>query len=460
MPTEVIMPKVDMDMESGRISVWHVGEGDEVAAGDPLFDIETDKAAMEVESPAAGRVGTISATVGDDVPIGRTVAWIYGEGEPIADAPSDDALPRVVAQEPSPRPEPDLALPAVDERADEPAEKVRATPLARRLARQHGLALGDVRGTGPGGRIGRSDIEAFVEDRGGEDATEQAARVHIASPSAPEPSPRAAAGDLAIHRSGGDLAIHRSGGDDGAPFVMLHGITGDSSTWARLERRLKANRPIVKIDLPCHGRSPLDAVDDFETLVARVLAAFDGAGFDKVHLVGHSLGGAVAAALADQRPRAIASLTLLAPAGLGAGIDADTLYGIARASRAESLAPWLKRLTADPDRIGWDYVKAAMAARADERLRSAQTRLIDRLFPDATQSFEISSMLARVDAPTRIVWGREDRVAPWRQALAAPDRAALHLLRDVGHMPQMEAAHTIADLLRQQAALGDGGTAA
>ncbi|MEP1696245.1 MAG: biotin/lipoyl-containing protein, partial [Paracoccaceae bacterium] len=72
MPIEVILPKVDMDMESGTISAWHVAEGDIVTKGDPLFDIETDKAAMEIESPASGVLHHIIATEGNTVPIGQT----------------------------------------------------------------------------------------------------------------------------------------------------------------------------------------------------------------------------------------------------------------------------------------------------------------------------------------------------------------------------------------------------
>ena len=88
MPVEVIMPKVDMDMDRGRIAAWHVAEGDTVARGDPLFDIETDKAAMEVEAPGDGTLHHVTAGVGDEVAIGQAVAWIYAEGEAVDAAPA------------------------------------------------------------------------------------------------------------------------------------------------------------------------------------------------------------------------------------------------------------------------------------------------------------------------------------------------------------------------------------
>ena len=75
MPTEVIMPKVDMDMASGKIMTWHVAEGSSVTKGEPLFDIETDKAAMEVEAPADG-ILHYTAPEGMEIPIGTPCAWL------------------------------------------------------------------------------------------------------------------------------------------------------------------------------------------------------------------------------------------------------------------------------------------------------------------------------------------------------------------------------------------------
>jgi pyruvate dehydrogenase E2 component (dihydrolipoamide acetyltransferase) len=81
MPIEVILPKVDMDMASGTISRWLVKEGDRVKKGATIFEIETDKATMEVESPGDGTIGRISAQEGAVVPVGVAVAFIFGEGE-------------------------------------------------------------------------------------------------------------------------------------------------------------------------------------------------------------------------------------------------------------------------------------------------------------------------------------------------------------------------------------------
>ncbi|RUY16402.1 biotin/lipoyl-binding protein, partial [Mesorhizobium sp. M7A.F.Ca.CA.001.13.2.1] len=81
MPTEVILPKVDMDMATGQISRWFAEEGAHVKKGDVLFEIETDKAAMEIDAPASGVLRDVTGKEGVDIAVGAAVAWIYADGE-------------------------------------------------------------------------------------------------------------------------------------------------------------------------------------------------------------------------------------------------------------------------------------------------------------------------------------------------------------------------------------------
>ncbi len=166
MPTEVILPKVDMDMATGVIAAWHVSEGERVEKSAPLFDIETDKAAMEVESPATGILGHVRAQAGAEVAIGVVVAWIYADGETIGDRPpkaSDDAhkaadpVAETVGEAP--------VSPRHAEAPCRPLRKPRATPLARRIAKEAGIDLSTVEGTGPRGRVVKSDVIAAIEAR-------------------------------------------------------------------------------------------------------------------------------------------------------------------------------------------------------------------------------------------------------------------------------------------------------
>lgn len=157
MPTEVILPKVDMDMSTGRISRWFFESGATVNKGDVLFEIETDKAAMEIDAPASGTLGDITGAVGVDIAVGAPVAWIYEQGEAISKPPAVS-----IPQPPVPLPAVIQPLPTASQDTPQTlAKATRATPLARRLARLAGVDISNIAGTGPNGRITRSDVEQY-----------------------------------------------------------------------------------------------------------------------------------------------------------------------------------------------------------------------------------------------------------------------------------------------------------
>jgi pyruvate dehydrogenase E2 component (dihydrolipoamide acetyltransferase) len=161
MAVEVILPRVDMDMATGKISKWHHKDGDKVAKGAALFEIETDKAAMEIDAPADGILRNIVVTEGGSAAVGSAVAWIYAEGEAVtAPAPAVPvAAAPAAAAATSTAPAATAIAPALN------GETPRATPLARRLARQAGLAIAAISGTGPRGRITAADVRSASETR-------------------------------------------------------------------------------------------------------------------------------------------------------------------------------------------------------------------------------------------------------------------------------------------------------
>ena len=166
MPTEVIMPKVDMDMSVGTISTWHAADGQRVEKSAPLFDIETDKASMEIESPATGLLQLAKLPIGTSIPIGKAVAWIYADGE----KPSE--LPEIQfgsADQPGAKDSSASVEAGADAQRTETKEALhdrpRASPFARRLAREHGIQLADLIGSGPRGRITRQNVEAAISKR-------------------------------------------------------------------------------------------------------------------------------------------------------------------------------------------------------------------------------------------------------------------------------------------------------
>jgi pyruvate dehydrogenase E2 component (dihydrolipoamide acetyltransferase) len=167
MAVEVILPKVDMDMATGQISRWFFKEGDAVRQGDVLFEIETDKASMEIDAPASGILRNITGKEGVDIPVGHAVAWIYAEGEDAGAAPAATPAAEAKAEKPesSSQDRSAQAAPAV---RDTPVQAgaVRATPLARRLAREAGLDLSGISGSGPQGRVVKADVEAAIAGGG------------------------------------------------------------------------------------------------------------------------------------------------------------------------------------------------------------------------------------------------------------------------------------------------------
>ena len=162
MAVEVILPRVDMDMTTGRISRWYVAEGQTVEKGQPLFEIETDKAAMEIEAPGSGILQDVVAAAEAAIPVGSVVALIRSADEAAAPTPNPPSAPAATCSPAFPDPPlPPLAVDPSPPTADAPeaaAGPLSATPLARRLARQHGTPLSAITGSGPRGRIQARDI--------------------------------------------------------------------------------------------------------------------------------------------------------------------------------------------------------------------------------------------------------------------------------------------------------------
>jgi len=178
MATDVILPKVDMDMATGTVSKWYVADGDTVKKGQPVFDIETDKAAMEIESPADGVIRIRETRTGVALPIGEILAVIFAAGEAQKmDAPKAAAAASAATPAAKAAPAPEDKVVTI---SSSTSSQIRATPLARRLARQNGLTLGQITGSGPRGRIVAADVTSHSQ------AKPAAASLPVA-PSTPAP---------------------------------------------------------------------------------------------------------------------------------------------------------------------------------------------------------------------------------------------------------------------------------
>jgi pyruvate dehydrogenase E2 component (dihydrolipoamide acetyltransferase) len=205
MPTNVIMPALEMAQETGKVIRWLKAPGATVAKGEPIVEIETDKITVEIEAPASGVLRDVTANEGDVVPVGHTIAVIADAGAPAAAAAPVAAAPSARA----------TSAPA--------AERVKASPLARKIAEQHGVDLSTVRTRG--GKIEKADVLAHVSSRAG--------RV-LASPKARR---------LASER-GVDLKVVRGSGPDGAvlaadlPAAASRAADGVGTVWRVMAERM------------------------------------------------------------------------------------------------------------------------------------------------------------------------------------------------------------------------------
>ncbi len=177
MPTNILMPALSPTMEKGNLAKWLKKEGDQVRSGDVLAEIETDKATMEVEAVDEGTLGRILIAEGtQDVPVNEPIAVLLGEGEEAGAAPAPAAkaeAPKAAAKEAAPAPAKKAEAPApaappapaakpaapAPEKTNGSAGRVFASPLAKRLAKDAGIELSAVKGSGPHGRIVKRDIE-------------------------------------------------------------------------------------------------------------------------------------------------------------------------------------------------------------------------------------------------------------------------------------------------------------
>jgi pyruvate dehydrogenase E2 component (dihydrolipoamide acetyltransferase) len=262
-----------------------------------------------------------------------------------------------------------------------------------------------------------------------------AARAEIASGAAIDDAGPA---ERAVDVGGRRLTVASLGDGGGDPVVLVHGYGGDANSWLFVQEALAADRAVHALNLPGHGTSAKDVGDgSLATLAAAVTGFLDAAGIARAHLVGHSLGGAVAAAAARSRTGLAASLTLVAPAGFGPDADAEYLRGFASAASRRELKPLLGRLFADPSLVTRQLVDDVLKYKRLDGVDACLRALLPTLLTDDdAQAIDGPALLDGVDVPVAVVWGAADRVLP-PPPESAPG-ALFRLVPDAGHMVHME----------------------
>jgi pyruvate dehydrogenase E2 component (dihydrolipoamide acetyltransferase) len=276
---------------------------------------------------------------------------------------------------------------------------------------------------------------------------------------APEPTGDTEAGDAEetapreIEAGGRRLRVLDIGGGEGAPIVLVHGFGGDLNAWMFNQPALAAGAPadgrrVVAIDLPGHGGSGKEVgAGDAESLAGAVCDALTALSIERFHLAGHSMGGAIALFLAGQRPQRVASLTLLAPAGLGPEVNGAFIAGFIRVQRRREAQELLTMLVRDPALISRAMVEETLRYKRLDGVPAALGAIARAWFDGDRQLLNLRPVLATLATPTQVIWGRDDRILPVVHAEALSGTPQVHILDAVGHLPQMEKAGEVNRLI-------------
>lgn len=418
MPQRILVPQVGQDLTEAKIVELHVKLGDRVKKGDLVAVVESEKASFEVEAFAEGVVISLPYKVDDWAPVLEPLMLLGTESEVAAAAASASAVAPVAEPAIAPVAVPVAAAVAASASTEISAAAAaagitRASPAARLAATKQGLDVTRIAGTGPAGAVVLRDIAA-----------------------AP-----------ALAKISGEITLRTLQSGQGTPVIFIHGFGADLSAWRPLVGRINLGLPMLALDLPGHGGStgqPAASFDDIVTSVGGALRRVAGG----VHLVGHSVGAAVAMALAARGDLDVRSLCLLSPAGLGPTVDGAFVEGFLAAQTEAALSAWMRRLVHDPAMLAPVLVRATLSARADAGLVPAQRNVARALFEGGTQLFSTAAALRAFACPCTVVVGRDDAILSAAEVAAAiPPQAALHRLPGVGHLPQIEAADLVVTLI-------------
>ncbi|MDH7792107.1 acetoin dehydrogenase dihydrolipoyllysine-residue acetyltransferase subunit [Ochrobactrum sp. AN78] len=413
--TDLDMPRLGETMEEGRIVRWLKAEGDSFERGEAVLEIETDKTVAEFPALVSGKLVEILRHEGDMVAVGDAIARIEVAADSITqktEAVSHAETAAETAQQ---------SAVVRSARAASHDQRTRATPLARRLARQKGIDINTLSGSGRRGRVEKDDVLAASGN------------------------PQASADVNFVELTDGRVAYTDIGPKDAQVFVLLHGFSGDRTTWSNVASGLRrAGFRVVVPDLPAHGLTTINAANADQ--LGQFLPAFlDALSINKPDVVAHSLGAVAATAFASAHPSRVASLTLVAPAGIGSDIDAGFVSGMAQATTAGEIAHLLRRIAAKPVELSPVLVSDFAATMAKGRLKY----LAEAVVGPSGQRTDIIASLEKLSRsmPVRVLVGLQDRIIPWQQVTALPPSIGVHFLAQSGHMPQWDQAKDVTDLV-------------
>jgi pyruvate dehydrogenase E2 component (dihydrolipoamide acetyltransferase) len=343
---------------------------------------------------------------------GQVVAWLIDEGAEVR---------------------PGLELVEIEtEKVVSPIEATTSGVLRRKVAREGDVVhVGGLLGVIAGASVTDSQIEHDIEEF----------QAHYIPQEAEEEVAGPAFETVEIDRCR-IRYLRRSEGAESA--VLIHGFGGDLNSWMFNHESLASSRSVYALDLPGHGSSSKQVGDGTLEGFAKILGGFlDSVGVSKAHLVGHSMGGAVAAMFALSHPQRCLSLALIASAGLGLEIDGEYIQGFVSATRRNDLRPQLEKLFADSRLITRQMVDDTLKYKRLDGVELALRTIASQFCLANRQSVSLRERLVELKMPVMVLWGSEDRIIPASQAANLPKHVRTEVLPGYGHMVHMEAASKV-----------------
>ena len=242
-------------------------------------------------------------------------------------------------------------------------------------------------------------------------------------------------------------ALFHVAGTNGSATLLIHGFGADRQSWLVNQQELSAAGKIYTLDLPGHGETPLAGAGRLDDLVRAVAELIDASGIGPVHIVAHSLGGAVAIALAAARPDLVRSLGLIACAGLGQDVSESFLSEYPRSASPEETEALLRRLVSRPRLISRSMVSRVLEQLNAPGAREALIAIADELRRIGTVIAPSSKAVAASPLPRLVIWGAADAIIPLDKERLSGFGGERLILPDVAHLPHIEAPYTVNERL-------------
>ncbi|MDA0822402.1 MAG: acetoin dehydrogenase dihydrolipoyllysine-residue acetyltransferase subunit [Proteobacteria bacterium] len=317
-------------------------------------------------------------------------------------------------------------------------EALDAGILRRRVAEpDQTLGVGALLGVLASAETSDADIDAFIEEF-------QANYV---------PPESAEEGDLGANYEWlniGDQKIrYLRTGEGQNNIILIHGFGGDLDLWLFTQEPLSSGATVYSLDLPGHGQSSKNVADGSVAGLADVVANFMQAlSIDSAHLVGHSLGGAIALQTAVSHPKKVSALSLIGSAGIGPEINGAYIAGFVASESRREIKPLLQQLVGDPELINRTMIDDILKFKRLDGVTDALTKIAAGFLDGDTQTVNLRDSLASLSIPIQVIWGSQDRIIPAKHAQGLPSNVKVHILDGFGHLVQLEAASDVNKLLQ------------